>query len=52
MRIVEASRNQFWVTGIHLRDTGYLDPSCLYSSGLLMEEVLATVRAKLFSKQK
>ena len=50
MRIVEASRDQFWRTGIHLRDIGCLDPSCWYSSGGLMEEVLVEVRAKLFPK--
>ena len=52
MWIVEMSRDQFWGTGIHMRDTGYLDPSCWYNSGILMEEVLVAVRAKLFPKPK
>ena len=52
MRIVEASRDQFWGTGIHLRDIGCLHPSCWYNSGGLMEEVLVAVRAKLFPKPK
>ena len=52
MRIVEASRDWFWGTWIHLRDIGYLDTSCWYNSGGLVEEVLVAVRAKLFPKPK
>ena len=52
MRIVEASRDQFWGKGIHLRDTGCFDPSCWYNSGGLMEKILVAVKAKLFLKPK
>ena len=51
IRIVEASRDQFWGTGIHLRrDTGCLDPAYWYNSEGLMEEVLVAVKAKLLPK--
>ena len=52
MRIVEASRDQFYGTGIHWGDIGCLDPSCWYNSGRLMEEVLVAVKAKLVPKPK
>ena len=45
MRIVEASRDQFWGTGIHLRDIGGLDQSFWYNSCGLMEEILVVIRA-------
>ena len=36
----------------NFRDSGFLDTSCWYKRGGLMEEVLAAARAKLFPKTK